>query len=190
MVKEGNSDGMRELQLLQALAKEPEVRQVDLAAQLGVAVGTVNWLLKRLASKGYVKIKRIGQWRWHYLLTPRGFVEKTRLTQQYLQDSMYLYRQTRQEAKQLLHELKKGGYDEVLLEGDPGNDLMDVCRLTCLEQGVRVIGSADPVSSADPISSITEVCSVNRDGRQGKVPQLRVGGRDLTLNWPEGREDG
>jgi len=63
---------LHKLRLLEALEEEPEVRQMDLAVRLGVATGTVNWHLKRLAAKGYVKIKKIGRWRWRYLLTPQG----------------------------------------------------------------------------------------------------------------------
>ena len=43
-----------ELRILEVLAEEPRVRQVDLAVRLGVAVGMVNWLLKRLLAKGYI----------------------------------------------------------------------------------------------------------------------------------------
>jgi len=45
-------DKQTELQLLEALAQEPETTQADLAAQAGVAVGTVNWYLKRWTDKG------------------------------------------------------------------------------------------------------------------------------------------
>jgi DNA-binding MarR family transcriptional regulator len=58
-----------ELQLLQALAESPETTQADLAARVGVAVGTVNWYLKRWSKKGYVKVSRINRWQWSYLLT-------------------------------------------------------------------------------------------------------------------------
>ena len=168
MGKEGDSEEIRELKLLEALAEEPEIRQIDLAAQLGVAVGTVNWLLKRLAAKGYVKVKRIGRWRWRYLLTPQGFAEKARLTQRYLQNSMRLYRQTRQEAQRLLSELRERGYTQVYVEGDSGNDLVDVCRLTCLEHGVKVIESAR-----------------GRTSEEEGLPVLRVDGQELSLEWPE-----
>jgi len=167
--KEKTSE-LRELELLEALAENPEARQVDLATRLGVAVGTVNWILKRQVSKGYVKVKRIGRWRWRYLLTPRGFAEKTRLTQQYLQYSMRLYRDTRQEARRLLQELKERGYDKVGIEGNPKNDLVDVCRLTCLEEGIEVVNSGGTI----------------KKGR----PTLRAVNRELVLEWPKGdRED-
>ena len=167
-----DSERARELKILETLEQEPELRQVDLAARLGIAVGTVNWLLKRLAAKGYVKVKRIGQWRWRYLLTPRGFAEKARLTQLYLQGSMHLYRETRQQARLLLSELKKGGYDEVGLEGDLENDLVDVCLLTCLEQEVKVIERGR-----------------GRTGERDELPVLHVDGRELSLKWPKEGED-
>jgi len=175
MKEKGGTGGLRELELLEALAEDPEARQVDLATRLGVAVGTVNWLLKRLATKGYIKVKRIGQWQWRYLLTPRGFAEKSRLTQQYLQHSMRLYRQTRQEARQLMKELKKRGYDRVRLEGDPSNDLVDVCRLTCLEEGVKAIALRQGGTLVE-----------DRD----KVPAVCVDGRGLSLKWPKEGKNG
>ena len=46
----------RELALLERIEQDPDVTQASLATQLGVAVGTVNWHLKRLIAKGYVKI--------------------------------------------------------------------------------------------------------------------------------------
>jgi len=151
----------KELRLLEALAESPEARQVDLARRLGVAVGTVNWLIKRLAARGLIKVKRIGRWRWRYLLTPRGMREKARLSVAYVRNSMALYRQVRQRARELLEEVKARGFDEVRLEGEEGNDLVDVCRLTCLEQGVKVIP----------------------DGHRA-VPALRVRGLELSLELP------
>lgn len=172
MTSKGDSGQVRELQLLEALAEEPETKQVDLATRLGVAVGTVNWLLQRLAKKGYVKVKRLGRWRWSYLLTSKGFAEKARLTQLYLQNSMHLYRQTREEARRLLGELRRRGYRSVRLEGNLGNDLLDVCRLTCLEQGVEVINPTKGKRGED------------------RAPVLRVDGRRLSVSWPKESRDG
>ncbi|MCD5416793.1 winged helix-turn-helix transcriptional regulator [Candidatus Bipolaricaulota bacterium] len=160
-----------DLRLLEALEEEPEVRQMDLAVRLGVATGTVNWHLKRLVAKGYVKVKKIGRWRWSYLLTPQGMAAKARLTQAYIEQSMQLYRKTREEAQRLLQEVKRaGGCRQVQIEGD--NDLVDVCRLTCLEQGVKVVGSA------------------SGKGQEDELPVLHIDGRELFLEWPKEGEDG
>lgn len=151
-----------ELLLLGALEAEPETTQAHLAARVGVAVGTVNWHLKRWAADGYVHIKRIGRWRWRYILTPRGLAEKGRLAASFVERSMRLYRETREHARARLRELRSAGYDHVRLEG--AGDLADVCRLTCLERGV----------------SITQ----DRD-----APVLRIEGTDLRLAWPRGRPE-
>ncbi|MEZ4663124.1 MAG: winged helix-turn-helix transcriptional regulator [Caldilineaceae bacterium] len=97
MPKEPNQNVANELQLLEALADTPETSQADLAARVGVAVGTVNWYLKRWSQKGYIKIRRIGRWQWSYLLTPEGMAQKARLASAYLEASLSLYRQMRME---------------------------------------------------------------------------------------------
>jgi len=148
-----------ELELLEALEAQPETSQADLAVKVGVAVGTVNWYLKRWATKGYVKIKRIGRWRWRYLLTPTGMKEKARLATEYMEASMSLYRRTREEAKQLLHRVKDAGYHQVRLNDE--GDIAEIAALTCLELGVRVHRHSDDTS----------------------VPILQVKGTTLELIW-------
>ena len=51
-------DPARDLQLLEHIEIDPDISQASLAANLGVAIGTVNWHLKRLVAKGYVKVRR------------------------------------------------------------------------------------------------------------------------------------
>ena len=127
--------GTSELQLLEAIEKTPETTQADLARVVGVAVGTVNWHLKRWSKKGYVKISRINRWNWNYLLTTEGIAHKAKLASEYLEISLSLYRQTREEAKRLLREVKAAGYDSVFVEGD--GEISEIVRLTCLEMGVE-----------------------------------------------------
>jgi len=138
-----NTEVSRVLGLLEALAERPDVRQVDLARRIGVAVGTVNWLLKRLSAKGYVKVQRIGRWQWRYLLTPSGVRVKTRLTRQYLETSFRVYRKTREEAQALLGELKRAGHETVGIDSSGWNDLLDIYKLTCAELGITVVERED-----------------------------------------------
>ena len=42
----------RELALLNHISADPDATQANLASHLGVAVGTINWYLKRLITKG------------------------------------------------------------------------------------------------------------------------------------------
>ena len=61
-----------EYQLLDAVADNPTVTQAGLAAQLGVAVGSINWYIKRIVAKGYVKATRMQRTWLKYHLTPDG----------------------------------------------------------------------------------------------------------------------
>lgn len=134
MASESLSD--RELTLLEQIEHDPDVTQASLAAQLGVAVGTVNWHIKRLVSKGYVKVKRAQRRKLRYIITPEGLAFRALLTVDYIESSMRLYRRTRQRVRDLLGQIRQAGYDQVVINGD--GDIADICRLTCLEQGVQV----------------------------------------------------
>jgi len=127
----------RELILLEQIAEDPDINQATLAEMLDVAVGTVNWHIKRLVSKGYVKAKRAQRKKLRYIITPEGIALRARLTLQYIENQMRLYRETRQLVKELLGDIRAAGFKQVKIEGD--SEIADVCRLTCLEQGVDVV---------------------------------------------------
>ena len=154
----------RDLQILEHLEQNPDTTQADLATRLGVAVGSVNWYLKRLVNKGYVKMRQMQRRRLRYVVTPQGLAEKARLTQAYMQTSLRLYRETRSHARSLLTRVLESGYNAVRVEGD--GDLADICRLTCLEQKVRLAEGDDA----------------------GHVPALVVEGMQLSLHWPQNSE--
>jgi len=127
----------RELTLLEQIEHNPDVTQASLATQLGVAVGTVNWHIKRLIEKGYVKVKRAERKKLRYIITPEGIALRARLTVDYIERSFDLYRRTRQHVKEHLSEVKRAGYGSVQLVGD--GDVADICRLSCLEQDVEIV---------------------------------------------------
>ncbi|MEW6566775.1 MAG: winged helix-turn-helix transcriptional regulator [Chloroflexota bacterium] len=147
----------RDLGLLEEIDRDPDTTQATLATRLGVAVGTVNWHLKRLIAKGYVKVKRAERRKLRYILTPEGIALRARLTVAYVERSMTLYRQSRERARKLLAWARERGYRAVRIEGD--GDIADVCRLTCLEQGMAVA----------------------EDGRARDVAVLAVRGQEITL---------
>src|SRR5262249_39737934 len=90
-----NIDAHRDLQMLQAIAEGDRVTQRTLADKLGIALGLANIYCKRLVRKGFVKCVSIQSNRLRYLLTPKGLSEKTRLTYEFMDYSLYLYSQVR-----------------------------------------------------------------------------------------------
>jgi DNA-binding MarR family transcriptional regulator len=134
-------DTSRELTLLEQVERDPNVNQSVLASQLGVAVGTVNWHLKRLIAKGYVKVQRAERKKLRYIITPEGIALRARLTVDYIERSFALYHKTRQRVKEHLDAVRAAGYNRVRITGD--GDVADICRLSCLEQGFTVVQDPD-----------------------------------------------
>jgi predicted transcriptional regulator len=132
-----SSESTRELTLLETIEKDPDVTQASLATQMDVAVGTVNWHLKRLIEKGYVKIKRAKRKKLRYIITPEGIALRTRLTVDYIEQQFLLYRKTRQRVKEYIERTRTAGFSKISLRGE--GDVADICRLTCLEQGIEVV---------------------------------------------------
>lgn len=155
MVQAEHSD--RELGLLTEIERDPDITQAGLATKLGVAVGTVNWHLKRLTAKGYVKVKRAERKKLRYIITPEGLALRARLTMAYIETSMTLYRQVREDARSLLSTAQSENVSAVRIVGD--GDIADICRLTCLELGIRVVDSE----------------------AMDNVPTIKVEGRELNI---------
>ena len=143
-----NPETTREMILLEQIENDPNITQASLATHLGVAVGTVNWHIKRMIAKGYVKVKRAERRKLRYIITPEGISFRARLTIDYIEQSFVLYRNIRKHVRDLLIDVKRAGFDHVRLESETNpadpklstqtNDIVDVCRLTCLEQGVKI----------------------------------------------------
>ncbi len=132
-----SSESTRDLVILEKIEQDPDATQASLAAQLGVAVGTINWHLKRLIAKGYVKARRAERRKLRYIITPDGLALRARLTLDYIQSSFQLYRLVRSRVIHALAEMRHSGHAAVRLQGD--GDVADVCRLTCLEQGFAIV---------------------------------------------------
>jgi DNA-binding MarR family transcriptional regulator len=138
---ETSLENSREMTLLENIERDPKVTQASLATQMGVAVGTVNWHLKRLIAKGYVKIQRAERKKLHYIITPEGIALRARLTVDYIEQQFLLYRNTRQRVNEQLQEVRRLELDRVRILG--AGDVADICRLTCLEQGIAVVTDDD-----------------------------------------------
>ena len=143
-----NPEATREMILLEQIELDPNVTQASLATQCGVAVGTVNWHIKRMIAKGYVKVKRAERRKLRYIITPEGLAFRAHLTIDYIEQSFLLYRNIRKRVRELLAEVKRAGFDHVRIESETtldesslssrSNDIADICRLTCLEQGITI----------------------------------------------------
>jgi len=75
---------INELEILKSVDEENNITQRELAKRTGLSLGSVNVLLKRLIQKGLLKIEQVNSRTIRYMLTPKGLMEKVKLTYQYV----------------------------------------------------------------------------------------------------------
>jgi len=126
-----------EYALLNEIAQDSKVTQANLSARLGIAVGSVNWYIKRLIHRGWVKVSRLDRTRLKYDLTSEGMTVFTQRAMMYARDSLKIYSSLRSKAKLLVSDIKRQGVKSVYLDGE--DELMDILRLTCIESGLLVL---------------------------------------------------
>lgn len=100
--------------ILRILQANPELSQRDLAKQLGMSLGGLNYCLKALIQKGFVKLENFQnskhKFKYVYLLTPLGIAEKVAMTSRFLKRKIEEYDALKMEIEAL--EVEMGG-DEI-----------------------------------------------------------------------------
>ena len=99
------------LDLLRKLEANPEYTQRELSKEMGVSLGKVNYCIKKMTKKGWVKLlnfsrspNKIG---YTYLLTPKGIEHKARLTISFLKIKIKEYEILKEEIKKLKQDTEK-----------------------------------------------------------------------------------
>ena len=99
------------LDLLRKLEANPEYTQRKLSQEMGVSLGKINYCMKKLTEKGWVKLtnfshnsNKVG---YIYLLTPKGIEQKARLTVAFLKIKMAEYEMLKEEIIKLKQDAEK-----------------------------------------------------------------------------------
>lgn len=100
------------LRILRLLELHPEMTQREIARELGVSLGGVNYALKALIERGFVKAGNFGRSEnksaYLYLLTPAGLLQKSALAATFLSRKLEEYEALKQEIESLKREVSAG----------------------------------------------------------------------------------
>ncbi len=95
--KENNN----EFEILRKINSNPKISQRILASKLGISLGKLNYCLKALRDKGFIKIKNFSnnpnKLDYAYLLTPKGVRYKTKMAYFFLKQKMKQYEDLKKE---------------------------------------------------------------------------------------------
>ena len=96
-------DNQDQFNVLRKIQKKPSSSQREMAGELGFSLGKLNYCLKALQNKGFVKIKNFqknpNKLNYVYVLTPKGIAEKTKLTVNFMKTKMREYDELKAELK-------------------------------------------------------------------------------------------
>ncbi len=129
---------MRELNLLQELEKNPVVSQRELSHRFGIALGVTNACLRRMARKGWIRIRDLNPRRIGYYLTPKGMLEKTRLTIHLISFRVQHYSELKKVIADRLLEMQRDGMQRIVFYGV--SDEMEVAYITVQGVNLKLVG--------------------------------------------------
>ena len=89
--------------VLRKIKSKPNTTQRELASELGFSLGKLNYCLKALKNKGLIKMKNFqknpNKLNYFYVLTPKGFSEKGKLTINFMKKKFHEYEELKKELK-------------------------------------------------------------------------------------------
>ena len=132
---------LRTLKILEKVDNDPTPSQRDLARDLNISLGLVNAFIQRLAQKGYFEIGHLPKNRFRYILTPRGVAEKTRLSYEYIQDSVKFYKDARQMLRELYAKMETQGVRCIVFYG--AGDLAEIAYLSLQQSCIELVAVVD-----------------------------------------------
>ena len=96
--------------LLKILYEDANLTQREMAREMGISLGKVNFCLSELAKKGFVKVNRFkgsnNKLKYIYVLTPRGLEEKAQITLSFLRRKTREYEEIKRQIRQLAQEVE------------------------------------------------------------------------------------
>ena len=95
------NDNQDHFNVLRKIHNKPKSTQRKLAGELGFSLGKLNYCLKALKTKGFIKMKNFeknpNKINYIYVLTPRGITEKAKLTVNFMKRKMKEYDELKKE---------------------------------------------------------------------------------------------
>jgi len=158
----------KELQVIDELSQTGDITQREISNKLGISLGMVNIILKRLINKGYVKVRGLSKRRLQYILTPKGFTEKARKSYKYFIKTVNTVKEMKLKIQALvLKEYAKGERKFVVLGKEELADIVEMSIKSLAKDGLelqRVAGEKE-IEDKNALILLTDRKLKDKDGR-------------------------
>ena len=135
------------LRLMGEIEREGSPSQRELSRRLGLSLGLVNAFLKRLANRGYFKVKTMPRNRVKYFLTPKGLARKSNLTVKYLRYSVNFYKEIKNLLLNKYKEMEENKLNSIIFFG--AGEVAELAYLYLQLTNMRLVGIVDDMQNGN-----------------------------------------
>ena len=128
---------LRTLTLFNKVENSPDINQRKLAQELDISLGLTNTYFQRVLKKGWIRAKQVKPRRWLYFLTPKGVVEKSRLSLTYMHRTLESFRGLKNKGDEQLRNLSENGVTGIHLLGE--DDLTEILHFCFTGLNIKLL---------------------------------------------------
>jgi len=122
-----NQEEITQYNILQSLENGEQISQRQLSSQLGINVASINFAIKKLTKRGFVKMLGVNPRRMRYILTPKGITEKTQIAYKFFDRNFHFYKAVRKDVENKINSISFNDRNRIALYGV--TDLMELAYL-------------------------------------------------------------
>lgn len=148
-----------ELQLLNEIQKKKNHSQRSISKELDIALGLANSLIKKFVNKGFLKLSEAPMKRYFYYVTPKGLIEKVKLTKDFLKSSLEFYNMARNQYEKIFIKIKKLSPEKIILLGI--SEFTEIAILSAKLNNITIDGIFDPESKKKDFCDLKIYKTVN-----------------------------
>lgn len=136
-----NQEEITRYNILQSLENGDQISQRQLSSQLGINVASVNFALKKLTKRGFVKMLGANPRRIQYILTPKGIAEKTQLAYKFFDRNFHFYKVVRKDVESKINSIPFHGRKRIAIYGV--TDLLEIAYLVVQDKELELVAIID-----------------------------------------------
>lgn len=131
-------EDLTDYHILKKVEQDANISQRMLSSQMGVNVASVNFALKRLITKGFIKMIGVNPRRIKYIITHNGIREKSELAYKFFERNFYFYKDVRIDIEKQIAVISNGGGKTVAIYGT--NELSEITYMAIQNMELELVG--------------------------------------------------
>lgn len=136
-----NRESILTYHILSYIEKDKTISQRKLSTRIGLNISSINFALRKLVSKGYVRMHGINPRRITYHLTPKGISEKTQLAYKFFIKNYHLFQDVQNDIIVKIDKIDKSNGNRIAIYGI--SPFLEITYTILVEHGFKIIGIFD-----------------------------------------------